>query len=186
MLKKHAFLISLTILLVVISAGCSGQLSRSTAGSQISKHEKFPSTNTLTFYRGLATQIDADSDQGKLARALTSLGYMGEDGWLTEKAVKAKAQWKQKDIPIWPAGSDTQYEIPLGERELVEVTGLSEIEGPGGTYMQANFTWRWAATSDVGKEMEIGKNLQDGKALFQKFDDGWRVQNVKFAGDMGY
>lgn len=109
---------------------------------------------------------------------MQELGLTSSGGSFTPKGRTVFETW-EKDEDIFN-GSVLGYNVPVGERELDEVTGLSEITNPMGSYMEAQFTWYWKPTTDIGKAIKIEKNKYDGAALLQKFDDGWRVANVQF------
>jgi hypothetical protein len=181
MSRKYAFHLSLVLLFAsIICAGCG--LNRSSAASIISKHERFVTTKSRSYYDWLISQKNADSEDGELARALISLGYMDATGKLTKKGDEAKNTWKAKDTPVFMAPDYRTYEIPLGKREIILVTGLSDVQNPLGSFVQATFTWHWSPVSDVGTEMKIDKNTYTGAALLQKYDDGWRIPNIQFEG----
>lgn len=183
MTRRHNVLLILGFLLAELcSAGCS--LSRADASSLISQDQRFVKTNTFTYGGTLASHLRADSEQGDFARALSSLNYMDSEGRLTQKGETAKSTWKLKVIPGGVIPDIETYEIPVGKREIVEVTGLSNVQSPVGSFVHATFTWRWAPVSDVGKEMKIDKKTHTGEALLQKFDDGWRIAKMQLEGDM--
>jgi hypothetical protein len=73
------------------------------------------------------------------------------------------------------------------KREFVEVTGISEPKS-GENFAQATFTWRIRAVEIKqdrdGYERdkaEIEKK-REGVAVFQKFDDGWRLAKLSGPG----
>lgn len=171
MFAKQKWSSGLLVAIYLISlTGCG--LTRSKASTLISEYPKFANTKTAT-YDSWAMMADDGSERGALAKAMSSLGYIDSDGKLTPKGETAKKDWKEHRDPL-------QYEINVGKRELVEVTGLSESTDPTGSYAEATFTWHWAAISDVGKEMGIDKKTYTGEAQLQKFDDGWRVSDIRF------
>jgi hypothetical protein len=184
MLNKQVALVSLAIFLsIVINTSCSGSLSRSNASDLISKHEKFPETKQIDFKNVINVPNDG-SEGGDFTLAMKSLGYVDSEGKLTQKGEDAKNNWGKKDIPLYPSGNYRIYQVTVGKREIVEVTGISDVQNPMGAFSEATFTWHWAAASDVGKAMNIDKKIYKGEALFQKFDDGWRIQKIHFEGDM--
>lgn len=181
MLNMRTWLLGFVVAFcLIISAGCG--LTRSKASSLISDDARFATSHTVAYDDWLPLASNADSEHGAFSRAMSSLGYMDGDGKLTAKGENAKKDWNEKKVPIFAGPDMIQYEITVGKRELVEVTGLTDDQNPAGSFVEATFTWRWAAVGDVGKEMGIDQKTYKGEAQFQKFDDGWRVSNIRFNG----
>jgi hypothetical protein len=99
---------------------------------------------------------------------------------LTEEG--RRLRWKE---------TDRGWEIPIGNKELVEVTG---ILGADQSIAEAEFTWRLAPNSMGQKVLSLPYNpgnrdywytairsptVQRGKAGFQKYDDGWRLVQIE-------
>jgi hypothetical protein len=168
--------IGLLIFTIAITTGCSSALSRSNAGDLISKDPRFPKT-AETRYSGTGRQ---DDDTGEnFLRAMRSQGYIDAAGKYTAKGEAAKVNWKRYAIEGY--GYETWF-VPVAERELVEVTGISEPQNPTEALAEATFTWHWKP-NEIGKEMNVphlGKTVYTGAATFKKFDDGWRVQRLEF------
>ncbi len=96
--------------------------------------------------------------------------------------------------------------VPLARKEFINVTGMTKI---GESQTGVEFTWRWVP-NELGKALDpaseefkalpanMRKNLTDnvykvspnltyswggdrtGRAIFQKYDDGWRLVSVRF------
>jgi hypothetical protein len=161
---------------LVISTGCSNGLSRSNAADLISKHASFSKVEDITFF-------DNNSNKGfaqyPFYREMISLGYMDSDLKLTEKGKTSIAGLRA----VGAEGMFIKYSMPpYLRREIIEVTGISE-GNPVGASKEATFTWHWKPVNDIGKEMNKTMNLEKekytGSATFQKFDDGWRVKDIK-------
>ena len=62
--------------------------------------------------------------------------------------------------------------VVLYRRHLVGVTGLSE---QAQNAVLAEWSWEWAPI-DVGKKLELRPfQPTQGRVLFRKYDDGWRI-----------
>jgi hypothetical protein len=61
-------------------------------------------------------------------------------------------------------------------REVVEVTGITE--GSGGSQKLVNFTWRYRNLSDTIVRYTGLRRDHDATAVFRKYDDGWRVDEI--------
>lgn len=174
--KTLALPISLLIFTIAISTGCSSGLSRSNAADLISKDARFPKIKE-TKYSGTGRQ---DDDTGEnFLRAMKSQGYIDSAGKYTAKGEAAKVNWRRYAIEGY--GYETWY-VPVAQRELVEVTGISEPQDPTVALTEATFTWHWKP-NEIGTAMNVphlGKTTYTGRAVFQKFDDGWRVQRLEF------
>lgn len=177
-----AFLFILVLIFPCISY--ARPLTRPQAFKLISKHQKFPATKTKSFFISVPRDFEQESEQGDFARALKTLGYIDSANKVTQKSEEAKEKlWiKKREFSVGP---DIIY-IPLGTRELIAVTGLSELQGRTGSVVHATFTWHWKPISDVGTEMKLDKKAINGGAIFQKFDDGWRIYSISFEGEMLY
>jgi hypothetical protein len=169
------FLISLLVFTsLAISTGCSSGLSRSNAADLISKNPSFHKTWD-TLYSG---RNDPKDNQGEhFLQGMKSQGYVDSDGKYTPKGEAAKVNWRKLTFEGFP--NYVNWYVPCGERELIEVTGISETQNPTGA--EATFTWHWKP-NEIGKGW-LGRETYTGTAVFQKFDDGWRVKGITFVGD---
>lgn len=175
-MRKNLSLILFGLLIftsLVISAGCSTGLSRSNAADLISKDASFPKNVDIMFYDG-----DPNKEllvQFPFFRAMKSLGYMDSILKLTEKGKTSIAGLTAVQQDYYT----NKYSMSLCKREIIKVTGISE-GNPVGAFKEATFTWHCKPVNDIGTAMNVDKETQTGTARFQKFDDGWRVQNIKF------
>ena len=178
-MKTNNCILSIIAGLCLFLCGCG--LSRSSAGSLISDHKDFKEDKkTVRIMTGTSpyslTQNSDEIDQ--VLRAMRELGLAESNNSLTPSGVRESKSWHQeKDIF---KGTLLAYDVPIGERELDEVTGLSEITNPMGSFMEAQFKWHWKPTTEIGKKTKLEDKSYEGKALLQKFDDGWRVTTIKF------
>lgn len=115
---------------------------------------------------------------------------------------QGEQMWHDLNLQVDPAS------LPLGRREIVDVTGVTGGDGQRERTASAEFTWRWTLTM-AGASMTRGtpefENLPDdvkrlfdddstrpisraplelsgtrrGHAQFQLFDDGWRLVSVE-------
>lgn len=70
---------------------------------------------------------------------------------LTDKGRSASDEWQR-------AGNG--WTIPIAQRELVEVTGLTGVEGEAKT-ARAEYTWRWQPT-EIGKYFDTSRREHQG------------------------
>lgn len=182
---KIAYWIVMCACLLSVSCGGSG-LSRSEAANLIPNSQEFSEAREENFQIGLVNAFAADELSSQQPyTALSSLGYIviSADGGasivsLTDKGRQEAANWEQ----FYWMGRNS-YKIQVANREVVEVTGISEPESEG-NIAQATFTWRWKPTNEVGRAMAVDKQTYNGNATFEKFDDGWRVGMVSGDGIM--
>lgn len=113
---------------------------------------------------------------------------------------KGKALWKDYELP------ETDESLPVARKEVIGITGITKL---GETQAAVEFTYKWIP-NELGKTLdptteefkklpiEIQKDLtgkgsesnqnksfdwsgeRRGKALFQKYDDGWRLTAAQF------
>jgi len=171
-------------LLSLAAVACSGGLSRSNAADLISRDADFSKPREETYRTGyvegltLQQMREAYNDSWRVYPAMQSAGYIettdalnGINVTLTEKGRRESANWK---CNVRYDGQ-TECWFPSLAREVVEVTGITEGDG---TKADATFTWRWKPLNDVGKAMNLDAVTHQGRAAFQKYDDGWRVVAV--------
>jgi hypothetical protein len=79
----------------------------------------------------------------------------------------------------WLAGQATLKGAPL-KRKASEVTGITDAPpNVGGKIV--DFTWRLSDAPDyVNKYTGTTGSPQKAQALFRLYDDGWRVDGIKF------
>jgi hypothetical protein len=83
---------------------------------------------------------------------------------LTSKGVEESKGWKKISNKVW--------EVPIFQREFVEVTGITSSE-PSSAVVE--FTSRWIPT-EKGKEMgAVPSAPKSSTANFRLYDDGWRL-----------
>lgn len=179
MLNKAIWFSALAFLCFFV-AGCNIGLSRSKALSLIEKTEESSEKLAMAYYPQTAYFTNEDSIRGDFARALITLGYMDSNGMLTTKGEGKKSDWIEKRIPVWLGSDVIQYEIPVGEREIIEVTGISKPSGIEENESVVQFSWRWRPSNEIGNEMKLDEKNYSGAALFQKYDDGWRIVRIAF------
>jgi hypothetical protein len=151
----------------------ANNLSRSIAANLISKNANFSEIHKVNFSNGSASIDEPNTPQGRFYGAMNRLGYTDSRGYLTEKGkTEVNFSWRNEHLNL--------NNVPVGERGLVEVTGISEIQTRMGVFTQATFTWQWKPINDIGKAMNVGQEIYPGEAVFQKFDDGWRVREIRF------
>ena len=188
--------------LIVGACGSSKMLSRDKAGQLISTSEKWkePRQHIIILGTDFRGQYGAGFVDWNLVDAFVGLGYLREANreiQLTDKGRAAEGQWEQD--PNLPAGRL----IPMVDREFIGVNGI--VQADGSTDAEGEFKWRWKWTPLVEKlfhtggepdttdlVMELQKEFgyqegapgsfpeQTGKALFRRYDDGWRLETLQF------
>lgn len=140
------------------------------------------------------------NDQPKRNSSLYKYGFWYFDEKWTNTA-KGEKLWTDYDLPV------QETVAPLAKKEFLSVTGLTKL---GESQTGVDFTWRWVpnelgkyldpSTAEFKSMPEnIRKNLTEntykvtpdlnkydwggeraGRAVFRKFDDGWRLESVNF------
>ena len=196
----------LGILLATVFAtnACSDRgLSRSRAEQLITSHDTFKAqaffsfTTEMGFTKGTIASAclgQADVERDPATAMLLKSGWVSIDTrptaiWigrqancpalvLTPKGQEASARWQSRPTGI---GQGWSWSIPIGERKLVEITGLTQ--GPdGATY--AELTWKWnpnsmgeqLQASALPKAKEFFELTRRGRASCRLWDDGWRCK----------
>jgi hypothetical protein len=87
---------------------------------------------------------------------------------LTSKGVEESKGWKKISNVV----GEKVWEVPIFQREFVEVTGITSSE-PSSAVVE--FTSRWIPT-EKGKEMgAVPSAPKSSTANFRLYDDGWRL-----------
>jgi len=160
------------------------KLSRSEAARLIESDKNFGKLLTM----GIRIEnllSTSDLSKSSFDEALVSQGYAKVENrsymsivHLTEKGRREAVSWeKYKQMGILD-----MYNIPYAKREIVEVTGISELNS--GSFAQATFIWRTQPSNEIGRAMDKSETEQtfNGEAFFQKFDDGWRLVRISGRG----
>jgi hypothetical protein len=187
--------------LAVIACSCSSRtLDRAQAGPLIANLQRFKTTAFFSiqiespFLREtipLSCMTQAEVERHpvnvqivklgwvRYESRLTSIGYHKEADCpvmvLTDAGKAASAAWQSRPAPL---EKGTVWTIPIGDRPLSEVTGLTDA--PDGS-KTVEFVWKW-------KPNQLGDTLQSSveqaRAFFQRprkgtadcrlWDDGWR------------
>jgi hypothetical protein len=142
------------------------------------------------FYRGYPLVRILESDG--LVRVVHSaskgpVGYMRllmweHEMWLvpTDKGTQTmeREKWRFVPQPVPGKPQAGYWEIPVADRKLVEVTGISEAKSPleGPTMAVVEFTWQFVRTTVVNTPVD--PKPHPAKATFKLYDDGWRLVNI--------
>jgi hypothetical protein len=104
---------------------------------------------------------------------------------LTEKGVEASRGWTEDFY--WccaPSRKVKRYYVPVASRAGIEITGLKEEPMVG---MVAEFKWKCQLNDlgqtiqpDVSKVCPPVNNFKQSAALFKRYDDGWRLENISW------
>lgn len=162
------------LLLLLLLSGCSKDLSRSRTADLVKAYPKFaapvialPLQEQELYKYGL--NRDAGVIEGLWTKSL--LGNFATRYNLTPKGQQYFARTFTQPEPM-----------PLAQparRELLEVTGITTPPMGGEATRVANFTWKYADLSPVAARYAGETSVtHKGEALFQLFDDGWRVQEL--------
>lgn len=139
------------------------------------------------------------NDQPKRNSTLYKYGFWYFDEKWTNTA-KGERLWSDYNLPV------QETVVPLAKKEFLSVTGLTKL---GESQTGVDFTWKWVP-NELGKYLDsstadfkslpenIRKNLTEniykvtpdlkyewggeraGRAIFRRFDDGWRLESVTF------
>jgi hypothetical protein len=165
--------------------------------SRIASHYAANPQMAVVDYFGLIdARLKRTNDVPDPVTAATSNWYFDERYSITEKARK---MWEDAKLPV------NETAVPVAFREFIEVSGLTK---QGDNTIIADFSFKWSP-NEVGKSLDSStdefKKLPDkirqdliapgglttrnqtmsfgtrqGKATFQRFDDGWRLAAVSF------
>jgi hypothetical protein len=178
---------SLALIGALIAMGCNPKdLSRSKAATLIEKSEEFKKPHTEEIFLGpdFRSMDFIGIGNWKVVDALLALGYLEKNGnkfVLTAKGNSAAKGWlTDPDRP-------NARIIPVADRKLVEVTGITTVEEV--SLKEVEFTWRWVP-APIGEEIAKQnpgagkqydpKEVKKDKATFKLYDDGWRLDGIRF------
>jgi hypothetical protein len=103
---------------------------------------------------------------------------------LTPLGQREMANWvKTSELVIGnTSGPDAiLYKAPVGQREITQVTGLQNMT-PDNKSFRCFFDWKWAPKPQ-GQALPSHKmptEIYHGVALFELYDDGWRISGWAF------
>jgi hypothetical protein len=143
------------ILLAVTACSGSGELTRELAASKIEQ-------SVLARANGSYSMAPFGFDRG------TTQGYWNPEGALTERGQA-----------IFTSVSRTSIAPKTPPTFLIQVTGITDAPSPAGA-KEVQFTLSNNGASGPVRRFIISGGT--GTAIFRKFDDGWRIENVRFQG----
>jgi hypothetical protein len=197
---KNAFILMLIVGMCAFTS-CSNELSRDASADRIK--EKYPSEVTYTFDFGSQTYgsiwlgwsyqkvMKSISDVESTLDSLQQLGYLT---W--EKRYQAKSNGPyainlkpdfgkgfynyviyptEKMKPLIKQQRGTQYTVLVGEIVFEGVTGITS-RGDDVREVVYSLGYKY---NELGQKLlppNEMKNRSEGKAIFRKYDDGWRIQ----------
>jgi hypothetical protein len=162
------------------AAACSPRdfLTRRLAGDLIAGSDTFKTTQQFWLRTGMIPNKDYLSPEYLVLQ---------RRGWITASLVSCPAGVTPppcQDVTFTPLGvetfrdlipsgaASTQYfEVPIANRELIEVTGISK----NGSLADVDFSWRWVAVNEVGAALYSGGMKFNSSVGFKHYDDGWRI-----------
>jgi hypothetical protein len=176
-------LVALSLGAVAIFACSSGKLTRSRVKALIRDADQFKQSANEPISLGTDfRRVDyMRLVRWDLADDLVVHSYLRKDGKVY--SIGPEGEKVEKDWGHKPGDEESRL-IPIATRKVRAVTGVA-VENDSA---QAEFTWRYAWTT-IGAEMaDTGQNsgaqlrarydnakVHEGKALFRRYDDGWRV-----------
>jgi hypothetical protein len=108
-------------------------------------------------------------------------------GWIIGTLVSCPADVTPppcEDVTFTPLGVETfrdlipngggaaqYFDVPIANRELIEVTGISK----NGSLADVDFSWKWVPVNEVGSALYSGGMKYSSSVGFKHYDDGWRV-----------
>lgn len=150
----------------------------------------------------VAIHLGLANVEQQLLREEKAVGFQVPAQWFftvkTRTSEQGKALWKEYGLPV------SNDSIPLARKEFVNISGITSLAE---NQAQADFTWKWYASKTAlalqentdefkALPLEIQKGLlgqtegnrkpqtenwegeRKGKALFQRYDDGWRFVRI--------
>jgi hypothetical protein len=181
----------------LLLGACSKELGRGRAAELVQANEKFKATHDVEIavgrlwydWRNLYSAYDYKplAERGVLTVKESGKSYAM---WWKEYFVEltpngsalAKGWIKTNEKPASFLGPQspgaTVFRIPLAQRELVSVTGITS--DPGGKEAGIEFDWKWMPMkqSEVLPERLPSAELQHGEAAARLYDDGWRIERI--------
>jgi hypothetical protein len=193
------------VVFMLFSTGCSRTLSRNAAASQI-RAALLASSNARMDCRIYPVSDGAFGNYPPLnndAKAMKCLQLMfGSQTWkglynlqwarpkVVETPQYGEGRWQcqlewtdegKKITPNWRRDKNGWWLVPMATRELVQVTGIQQVEQFGEA--QVEYKWRWSPVK-VSKDYiarlcpSLDTKIDVEHATFTKFDDGWRLKSV--------
>jgi hypothetical protein len=108
-------------------------------------------------------------------------------GWIIGTLVSCPADVAPppcEDVALTPLGveafrdlipdsstSAQYFVVPIANRELLEVTGISK----NGNFADVDFSWKWVPINEIGAALYSGSLKYGSSVGFKHYDDGWRV-----------
>lgn len=108
-------------------------------------------------------------------------------GWIIGTLVSCPADVAPppcEDVALTPLGveafrdlipdsstSAQYFVVPIANRELLEVTGISK----NGNFADVDFSWKWVPINEIGGALYSGSLKYGSSVGFKHYDDGWRV-----------
>jgi hypothetical protein len=166
--------------ILCLAAACSPRdfLTRRLAGDLIAASDSFKATQQFWLRTGVIPNKDYLSPEYLVLQ---------RHGWITASLVACPAGVTPppcQDVAFTPLGvetfrdlipsgsNSTQYfEVPIANRELIEVTGISK----NGNLAEVDFSWKWVAVNEVGAALYSGGMKFNSTVGFKHYDDGWRI-----------
>jgi hypothetical protein len=172
--------IPLLMAMLCCIAGCSPRdfLTRRLAADLIAGSDTFRTTQQFWLRTGIIPNKDYLSPEYLVLQ---------RRGWITASLVSCPADVTPppcQDVVLTPLGVETfrdllpashaasqYFEVPIANRELIEVTGISK----SGNLADVDFSWKWTAVNEVGAALYSGGAPYNSSVGFKHYDDGWRL-----------
>lgn len=167
-------------LLSVVGCGRSEQVTRSSANELIAHSPQF--TPAVAKLHLTATELQCGINYGLWAKADRrhhSFESMFGFFQITPKGKTVLKSVSSSYSEPYTADAVLNKEYP---RIVLQVTGIADYSPPleGWTGREAQFTWhwRWDEFPDVVKQCISPSAPKKGTAVFRRYDDGWRVEQI--------
>jgi hypothetical protein len=169
------------VLCALLLTGCSPRdfLTRRLARDLIAGSQVFNAPEPFWMRTGMVSNKDFSSPEYIVLQ---------RHGWISGYTVACKPDvapapcW---DVTLTPVGVDTfrdlipssqsssnYFVVPIGKRQLVEVSGISK----NGNIADVDFTWKWSPVNEVGAALYAGRRAQFSSTVeMKRYDDGWRL-----------
>lgn len=186
--------------LSLLSAACSRELSRGQAGKLIAAHPKFKAPHYAQIVVGEVWGDFRDfpnfiyyphSEAIKLGLLRVEQTNSYDGFWsrkyifeLTDEGRKAQRRWQLSDKKpdgFYNSDNAKAYRVPLAEKKLDQVVGITRAPMDEMARV-VEFYWHWEPMADAKlfPSLTPAGKRHEGAAYLRLYDDGWRVEEIKF------
>lgn len=190
-MRPTGVLSTLVAVLVAISAACSSDLTRSSAAALLEEAPAHSKPLVYTLREGTVTPqwspLEASRNDAKTWTALAREGLIELEDLGRDPTAFGPPFFNRYEIRLtdkgretFDAGPEGTWSIVVAHKRVQEVTGIVKHIP---TVADVEYTWSYELESPLaelclpglGTTPEDITRPQKGRAVFRKFDDGWRL-----------